>query len=53
MKKGLIEQENVIQYLLRKHNPLNYDHEYLPETKEIRKVTVAEAFEGAGNDMPF
>jgi energy-coupling factor transporter ATP-binding protein EcfA2 len=39
---------NVIQYLIRKHNPLSFDHEYLEETKEIITVEPAEAF-----DVPF
>ena len=43
---------NVIQYLIRKHNPLNYDHEYLPETKEIITATPEEAFEPT-DGVPF
>ncbi|WP_166387728.1 hypothetical protein [Polaribacter sp. 11A2H] len=35
ISKGNEVYENVIQYLVRKHNPLNYDYDYLPETKEI------------------
>lgn len=51
--RGGERYDNVIQYLVRKHNPLNYDHEYLPETKEIRTVTAQEAFEGVSDDVPF
>ena len=43
--KGSERYMNVIQYLVRKHNPLNHEHEYLPETKEIIKITPQEAFE--------
>jgi len=46
--KGGEKYQNVIQYLVRKHNPLNFDHEYLEETKEIITVEPAEAF-----DVPF
>jgi hypothetical protein len=46
--KGNDTHPNVIQYLIRKHNPLNYDHEYLEETKEIITKTPEEAF-----DAPF
>ena len=50
--KGVEKHENVIQYLIRKHNPLNYDHEYLPETKEIITATPEEAFEPT-DGVPF
>jgi len=36
IRKGGEVYENVIQYLLRKHNPLKHELQYLPETKEIR-----------------
>ena len=45
IKRGLEVYENVIQYLVRKHNPLNVDYDYLPETKEIlQPATTKEAF---------
>lgn len=51
--KGSERYENVIQYLVRKHNPLNYDYEYLPETKEIiQPATPLEAF-GDDEGIPF
>jgi hypothetical protein len=55
IRKGGEVYENVIQYLVRKHNPLNYDYDYLPETKEIiPKASIDDAF-GLNNekDMPF
>lgn len=52
IKKGSENFENTIQYLVRKHNPLNFDHEYLPETKEILpKIKPQDAF--FENDTPF
>ena len=44
---------NVIQYLVRKHNPINFDYEYLPETEEILpSLTSNEAFEFS-EQLPF
>lgn len=47
--------ENVIQYLVRKHNPLNINYDYLPETKEIiPNQNINDAF-GVDNtnELPF
>ena len=52
--RGRETYENVIQYLVRKHNPLNIDYEYLPETKEIiPTIKLSEAFEGVSDEIPF
>ena len=49
--RGSERYENVIQYLLRKHNPLNVDYEYLPETKEILpNQSVNDAFDITGEE---
>lgn len=55
IKKGDDTYENVIQYLIIKHNPLNYNHESLPEFKEekpIQNASLKDAF-GDVDDVPF
>lgn len=45
IKQGGEIYENTIQYLLRKHNPINVEYDYLPETKEILPtVSLDDAF---------
>lgn len=54
IKKGSELYENVIQYLVRKHNPLNYNYEPIKEFKEIPKINPAEAFLNDDfDDNPF
>jgi len=44
--------KNVIQHLVRKHKPIDYEFEYLEEAKEILpKITVKDAFDI--EDCPF
>ena len=58
IKKGNEEYKNVIQYLLRKHNPLNYNHEPLDDIQEfkeekqqIKPVSLSDAF--GEDNVPF
>jgi hypothetical protein len=37
--RGKDNFKNVIQYLVRRHKPIDYDFDYLPSTKEIIKPT--------------
>jgi len=54
IKKAGEVYENVIQYLIRKHNPFNYDFEPLPEVKEIPNINPKDAFESyEDDDLPF
>lgn len=51
--KGGEFYQNVIQYLVRKHNPLNYNYDVIPEAKEILpNINPNEAFFNE-NDIPF
>lgn len=49
--KGSERYENVIQYLVRKHRPIDYDFEYLPESKEV--LPNIEPIDAFPEDIPF
>ena len=56
IKQGSEVYENVIQYLVRKHNPLNYDFEPLPELNELNtlpNIEPKDAFDDDDDDVPF
>ena len=53
IRQGSEIYENVIQYLVRKHNPLNYDFEPLPELKEINILPNIEPKDAFDDDLPF
>lgn len=57
IKKGGNKYKNVVQYLVRKHNPFNYDFkDDIPDIKEIKPIpnmNPNEVFGDTNDDLPF
>ena len=50
--KGGEVYKNVLQYLIRKHNPLNCDYKEIEEVKQIL-IEPEDAFDITDEDIPF